>query len=147
ALGKGVFICHDNEEAEQALEQIMQKRIFSSAGDKVIIEEFLQGQEISVHAFSDGISYKLLPSSQDHKAAYDGDTGPNTGGMGSIAPVPWVTGSLMNSVDADIVNPVLIGLNGRATPFIGCLYPGLMITESGPKVLEFNARFGDPETQ
>ncbi len=147
ALGKGVFICHSGEEAEQALEQIMIKRIFGDAGDKVIIEEFLQGQEISIHAFSDGASSLLLPPAQDHKHAFDGDNGPNTGGMGSVVPVPWVDEKLLNTIDFDIVKPLVSALAAQGAPFVGCLFPGLMITAEGPKVLECNARFGDPETQ
>lgn len=147
ALGKGVFICQSGEEVEAALEQIMVNKIFGDAGDKVIVEEFLDGPELSIHAFSDGSSAKLFPPAQDHKRAFTGDSGPNTGGMGTVAPVPWVTESLIDMADFDIVAPSLAGLQALGAPFVGCLFPGLKITPDGPKVLEFNARFGDPEAQ
>ncbi|HEX5796839.1 MAG TPA: phosphoribosylamine--glycine ligase [Candidatus Saccharimonadales bacterium] len=147
ALGKGVIICEDFEDAEEAIELIMVKKAFSSAGDTVIIEDFLKGSEVSFHVLSDGKSYAVFPPSQDHKQVFDGDTGPNTGGMGAFAPVAWVSDKLKNQVDNQIIDPVLENLRHKNSEFIGCLYPGLMITKSGPKVLEYNARFGDPETQ
>jgi phosphoribosylamine--glycine ligase len=146
ALGKGAYVCRGLVEAEQALDEIMLKRLHGSAGDEVIIEKFVGGQEVSIHAFCDGKSFKLFPSAQDHKPIFDGDKGPNTGGMGTIAPVPWFNGSKV--VSERIVGPILDGLRGEGAPFVGLLYPGLKISEeNGMMVLEFNARFGDPETQ
>lgn len=147
ALGKGVFICHSSNEAGQALKSIMVDGSFGQAGSRVIIEEFLQGQEVSIHAFCDGRSAKLFPAAQDHKAAYDGDQGPNTGGMGTYAPVPWVNHEMIAGIQRLIVDPILKAMAEDGNPFIGCLYPGLIYTQDGFKVLEFNARFGDPETQ
>ncbi|MDR3642185.1 MAG: phosphoribosylamine--glycine ligase [Candidatus Doudnabacteria bacterium] len=163
ALGKGVMVCKTLDEAEKFLEDVMINKIFGNAGDQVVIEEFLQGQEFSIHAFSDGNHFQLLPSSQDHKAAHDGNTGPNTGGMGTIAPVPWMDDLLMGQVSSAIVKPALDGLKKIGSPFVGLLYPGLMAITAdksanyamdagnqfmgSPKVIEFNSRFGDPETQ
>jgi len=147
ALGKGVTICKTMEEAENTLRDLMVEKIHGEAGAEVIIEEFLQGNEFSTHAFSDGNTFKLLPTSQDHKTINDGDKGPNTGGMGTIAPLPWVTKEIMDEVSSKIVWPALDNLKSSGCPFIGLLYPGLMLTKDGPKVIEFNARFGDPETQ
>ena len=147
ALGKGVYPCKTLPEAKEALVEIMLKRIHKDAGNEVIVEEFLEGQEISIHAFCDGKTSILLPTAQDHKPIYDGDKGKNTGGMGTIAPVPWVTPEMLREIEQQIVKPTLEALAERGTPFAGCLYPGLKITPTGPKVLEFNARFGDPETQ
>lgn len=147
ALGKGVVICHTQEEAFSALEQCMSAKVFGAAGEEVVIEEFLEGQEFSVHALCDGTEALLFPASQDHKAIYDGDQGPNTGGMGSVAPLPWVSPELMSYIKNQIVLPALRFLAKQGSPFSGLLYPGLMMTKMGPKVLEFNARFGDPETQ
>jgi phosphoribosylamine--glycine ligase len=147
ALGKGVSVCKTPKEAKRFLQDVMVNKIFGDSGSQVVIEEFLQGQEFSIHAFSDGETFKLLPSSQDHKPIFDGGLGPNTGGMGTIAPVPWVSDDLMANVSSEIVKPALAGLENVACRFIGCLYPGLMMTKDGPKVIEFNARFGDPETQ
>ncbi len=147
ALGKGVIIAQDQEEAESALSDIMIKKVFGTAGDEVVIEEMLYGQEISIHAFCDGRDFVLFPSSQDHKPVFDKDRGPNTGGMGTIAPVPWVKESLMKSVANTIVAPTLKALEKRGRKYVGVLYPGLMITPQGPKVIEINSRFGDPETE
>jgi len=147
AAGKGVVIARDQTEAEAALSSMMEERIFGDSGAEVLIEEFMEGREISIHAFCDGETAILFPSSQDHKRIYDNDEGPNTGGMGTIAPVPWVTEELMAEVKEKIVLPALRGLQKRGRPFVGLLYPGLMITKDGPKVVEFNARFGDPEAQ
>lgn len=130
-----------------AVDNILKKKIFGQAGDKIIIEEYLEGPEISIHAFSDGKSFVLFPPAQDHKRAYDNDEGPNTGGMGTIAPVPWVTERLMREIGDRIVKPAFRGLSKRGRKFIGVLFPGIIITADGPKVLEYNARFGDPETQ
>jgi phosphoribosylamine--glycine ligase len=147
ALGKGVVICANTAEAETALTSIMQEKEFGTAGNQVVIESFLEGQEVSFHALSDGERYVLFPPSQDHKQIFDGDKGPNTGGMGVIAPVPWVTTEQIDTVKHEVVQPILTGLAQASTPFKGCLYPGAIMTSEGPKVLEYNARFGDPETQ
>ncbi len=147
ALGKGVAVCQNLEEAKKFLEDIMVKKIFGASGSTVIIEEFLEGMEFSAHAFCDGKTFQLLPASQDHKAVFDGDKGPNTGGMGTVAPLPWVNQDIMNEVAQRIVKPALDGMQKMDMPFEGLLYPGLMMTKDGPKVIEFNSRFGDPETQ
>ncbi len=147
ALGKGAIVCKTMEEGRAALKSIMIDRTFGNAGNEVVIEEFLEGQEISIHAFSDGISRAVMPTAQDHKPVGEGDMGPNTGGMGTIAPVPWVTDELQNQIARTILDPTLRAMKKKGCTFSGCLYPGLKITPEGPKVLEFNARFGDPETQ
>ncbi len=147
ALGKGVAVCKTLDEAKKFLEDVMVKKIFGDSGNQVVIEEFLEGQEFSIHAFSDGKTFKLLPPSQDHKPVNNNGLGPNTGGMGTIAPVPWVTKEVMEKVSSDIVKPALEGLKNNGSPFVGLLYPGLIMTKEGPKVIEFNCRFGDPETQ
>jgi len=147
ALGKGVIICRSSEEARSALSSVMVERIFGASGDRVIIEEFWEGQEVSVHAFCDGERAALFPASQDHKQAFDGDLGPNTGGMGSYSPVGWVTPEMMTEIETAVVIPALKALSKLGAPFQGCLFPGLIRTPQGFKVLEFNARFGDPETQ
>lgn len=147
ALGKGVVICRSKEEAQRSLRAMMVETSFGQAGRRVIVEEFLSGPEVSIHAFSDGRSASLFPAAQDHKAAYDGDQGPNTGGMGTYAPVPWVDQSILDDIKRRIVDPILQALAEDGNPFVGCLYPGLVHTSKGFKVLEFNARFGDPETQ
>lgn len=154
ALGKGVTVCQTLEQAETALRDAMVNKIFGEAGTEVVIEEFLQGREFSAHAFCDGKTFQLLPPSQDHKRAYDGDKGPNTGGMGTIAPVPWVSQKMMEEVSSTIVKPALEGLKNLGSPFVGLLYPGLMnvaarrgVPSTEIKIIEFNARFGDPETQ
>lgn len=125
----------------------MLDKIFGSAGDTVVIEEFLTGKEISIHVFSDGENIAMFPSSQDHKRIFDRDNGPNTGGMGTIAPVPGISQKTLDTIEQTIVLPVLKELKNTGRIFKGVLYPGIMLTENGPKVLEFNARFGDPETQ
>ncbi len=147
ALGKGVYVCATPLEAQQALREIMLDGVHKEAGNEVVIEEYLAGREISVHAFCDGKHAVLFPSAQDHKRAYDGDNGPNTGGMGTIAPVPWVTPALLEEAKAHVVEPTLKALAEEECAFSGLLYPGLMIAPDGIKTLEFNARFGDPETQ
>lgn len=147
ALGKGVFITKNYEEAIRIVKDILENKLFGKAGNEIIIEEYLEGLEISIHAFSDGKSFVLFPSAQDHKRIYDNDRGPNTGGMGTIAPVPWVMDRLMKEIENKIVKPTLDGLSKRGRKFMGVLYPGIIVTVDGPKVLEFNARFGDPETQ
>ena len=147
ALGKGVAVCQNIAEAEKFLKEVMVEKIFGQAGQQVVIEEYLEGPEISIHAFCDGEQFHLLPSAQDHKPVFDNDTGPNTGGMGTIAPVPWVNQELLNETAQRVIIPCLKDLKKLNSPFIGLLYPGLKITPNGLKVLEFNARFGDPETQ
>lgn len=147
ALGKGVMICHDMAEAESAVRTIMVDNAFGEAGNQVVIEEYLEGQEVSVHALSDGDNAIIFPPTQDHKQIYDGDQGPNTGGMGVIGPVSWVNLQDLDFIATKVFQPALKGLSQNGEPFVGCLYPGLMMTQEGPKVLEYNARFGDPETQ
>jgi phosphoribosylamine--glycine ligase len=147
ALGKGVYVCQTVGEAETALAEIMIKHAHKGAGDEVVIEDFLPGQEVSIHAFCDGKTAILFPTAQDHKPALDSDKGGNTGGMGTIAPLPWVTDETMHLVKRQIVKPTLEALDRCGRPFTGCLYPGLKMTPEGPMVLEFNARLGDPETQ
>ncbi len=145
ASGKGVYICHTLAQAEQALALLMVEDIQKGASGEIIVEGFLEGKEVSLHALCDGNTAVLWPSSQDHKQAWSG--GPMTGGMGVIAPVPWVTAEMMAEVEGQVVHPVLAALAQNRTPFTGALYPGLMWTSQGWKVLEYNARLGDPETQ
>ena len=147
ALGKGVIIAKDLKEAEETLENILVKKIFGEAGKEVVIEEFLNGPEISTHIFTDGKNYSIFPSSQDHKRIGENDTGLNTGGMGTIAPLPFVSEKIMKDIENDIIVPTLIGMSEENNPFEGLLYPGLMLTKDGPKIIEYNSRFGDPETQ
>jgi phosphoribosylamine--glycine ligase len=147
AAGKGVVIANDVDEADRAIDSMLLDHRFGEAGSRVVVEEFLRGEEVSVHAICAGEQALLLPSSQDHKRAYDNDRGPNTGGMGAIAPVPWVDAAALQRVEREIIRPVLAGMAADGTPFTGTLYAGIMWTQSGPKVLEFNTRFGDPETQ
>jgi phosphoribosylamine--glycine ligase len=148
AAGKGVFITKTQKEASSALSKIMKDKILGKSGAKVVIEEYLEGTEISVHAFCDGtLNPRLFPASQDHKRIYDNDKGPNTGGMGTISPVPGVTRSHMQKIKEQIIIPTLKVLKKQGHPFCGILFPGIMLTKNGPKVIEFNARFGDPETQ
>lgn len=147
ALGKGAIVCATLEEAHAAIKSIMVDRAFGDAGNEIVIEEFLEGQEISIEVFSDGKTWKMMPTAQDHKQIGEGDTGPNTGGIGTIAPVPWVTPDMLKTISDTIVEPALRGMAKRGRPFTGCFYPGLKMTPHGPKVLEFNARFGDPEPQ
>jgi phosphoribosylamine---glycine ligase len=147
ALGKGVFVCKTLQEAEAALEDLMHKKTLGEAGNEVVIEEYLEGQEISIHVLCDGIDFKMFPAAQDHKRALDGDKGKNTGGMGTIAPVPWVTEAMMQDIERRVVKPALEALAFKSGLFTGILFPGIIMTVDGPKVLEFNARFGDPETQ
>lgn len=147
ALGKGVVICHNNAEAIDTLKSIMQDNVFGDAGNKVIIEQFLEGAEISTHAFCDGKTYKMFPSSQDHKPIGEGDTGLNTGGMGTIAPVPWVSMVNIEELGKQLVEPILKELKAHGDEYSGLLYPGLMLSGNNYNVIEYNARFGDPETQ
>ncbi len=147
AAGKGVFVCHQPEETVKALRLIFEDRIFGDSGNRVLVEEFMEGEEISVFAVSDGKDYVILPPAQDHKRIGDGDTGDNTGGMGAYAPAPQVDKELMLHIENEIIRPMIRGMAADSVPFTGCLYCGLMLTESGPRVVEFNCRFGDPETQ
>jgi len=147
AAGKGVLLCPDTEQALAALNRIMKDREFGSAGDQVVIEELLTGEEASFLVFTDGKTIVSLPTSQDHKAVYDGDEGPNTGGMGAYSPAPVVTPKLHEEIMDRIMRPTVEGLAAEGYPYQGVLYAGLMIGEAGPQVLEFNARFGDPECQ
>ncbi|MFC1739793.1 phosphoribosylamine--glycine ligase [Planctomycetota bacterium] len=147
AAGKGVFICDEPADGILAAEKIMCDKIFGSAGDKIIVEDKLLGEEASILAFVDGRNIYVMESSQDHKPIGDGDTGPNTGGMGAYSPAPVVTDAMMEQITSDILVPVVDGMNRAGTPYKGVLYAGLMVTAGGPRVLEFNVRFGDPETQ
>jgi phosphoribosylamine--glycine ligase len=147
ALGKGVYICGTPEEAESALEEIMVAKVHKDAGSEVVIEDYLDGPEVSVHALSDGFTSLLFPPSQDHKRSLDNDEGKNTGGMGTIVPVPFLSAEGMTTVEKKIVHPTLEAMKKGGSLFAGLLYPGLKLTVDGPKVLEFNARFGDPECQ
>ena len=147
AKGKGVFVCDDPADGILAAEKIMCDEIFGAAGNKIIVEDKLLGEEASILAFVDGRNIYVMESSQDHKAIGDGDTGPNTGGMGAYSPAPIVTDELISHITHEILVPVVDGMNRNGTPYKGVLYAGVMITGGGPRVLEFNVRFGDPETQ
>ncbi len=147
ALGKGVVIAHTKEELERAIRAMMVDKLFGSSGDRVVIEEFLTGIEVSVLTFTDGVSLVPLPSSMDHKRIFDGDQGPNTGGMGAIAPNPYYTEELQKLCMETIFLPTMRAMNKEGRTFKGCLYFGLMLSPDGPKVIEYNARFGDPELQ
>jgi phosphoribosylamine--glycine ligase len=147
AAGKGVLICEDKENAEEAVKEIMINKAFGEAGKKIVIEEFLEGEEASIFAFCDGKNFVSTIASQDHKRALEGDQGLNTGGMGAYAPTPVITDELKRFVDENIFAPTLKGLAEEGAPYTGVLYVGLMIADGTPKVLEFNCRFGDPETQ
>ena len=147
ALGKGVIIANTREEAEEAIRSMMEDRKFGASGDQIVIEEFLTGPEVSVLAFTDSHVVKPMVSSMDHKRAFDGDKGLNTGGMGTIAPNPCYTKEVADRCMQEIFLPTIEAMNAEGRPFKGCLYFGLMITENGPKVIEYNCRFGDPETQ
>jgi phosphoribosylamine---glycine ligase len=147
ALGKGVIVCRSHDQASAAVRAIMADGAFGSAGAHVVVEDFLQGEELSLHALSDGHDYRLFPGGRDHKPIGDGDTGPNTGGMGTVVSTSWRPSSELAGLAARVVEPALAALASQGTPFRGLLYPGLMLTSDGPQVLEFNARFGDPETQ
>ncbi|WP_054955678.1 phosphoribosylamine--glycine ligase [Paenibacillus dakarensis] len=148
AAGKGVTVARTMEEAEQALRDIMQSKIFGEAGSRVVIEEFLEGQEMSILAFVDGETVKPMSAAQDHKPAYDGDLGPNTGGMGTYSPLPHIPDAIIEEAIETIIKPTAKAMVSEGRPFRGVLFAGLMITPDGkPKTIEFNARFGDPETQ
>lgn len=147
AQGKGVFVCQTMEEADVALKKILIDRCFDDAGNKVIIEECLEGEEASYLAFTDGTSLLPMASSQDHKRIYDGDKGPNTGGMGAYSPAPVITSKIQDEIEERILRPTIEGLLAEDRRFVGVIYLGLMITKDGPMVMEYNVRFGDPETQ
>lgn len=147
ALGKGVLICEDKEQARAAVEDIIDHRRFGDSGARVVVEEFLTGPEVSVLSFCDGETLVPMVSSMDHKRALDGDEGPNTGGMGAVAPNPCYTPEIARQCMQDIFLPTVRAMQAEGCPFKGCLYFGLMLTPDGPKVIEYNCRFGDPETQ
>ncbi len=147
ALGKGVIIAMTREEAKDAVRSMMEDKVFGASGDHIVIEEFLEGPEVSVLAFTDGETVCPMVSSMDHKRAGDGDTGLNTGGMGTVAPNPYYTEAVAERCMKEIFLPTVNAMNAEGRTFKGCLYFGLMITKDGPKVIEYNCRFGDPETQ
>ncbi|MBO4792842.1 MAG: phosphoribosylamine--glycine ligase [Clostridia bacterium] len=147
ALGKGVTIAGTREEAFAAVRAVMEDKVFGKSGDRIVIEEYLEGPEVSVLAFTDGECIKPMVSSMDHKRAFDGDRGPNTGGMGTVAPNPFYTEEIAQRCMREIFLPTVAAMKAEGRTFRGCLYFGLMITSDGPKVIEYNCRFGDPETQ
>lgn len=147
AAGKGVVICTTHEQAIQTLNEMFNRRAFGAAGESVVLEEFLEGEEASVFAVCDGTDFITLAPAQDHKRIFDGDRGKNTGGMGAYAPAPIVAGEILRDIEERIIAPTLRGMNEKHRMYRGCLYVGVMITASGPKVVEYNCRFGDPETQ
>jgi len=147
AAGKGVAVCDDKEQALEVLDMMFGQKVFGEAGLNIVVEEFLVGEEASVFAISDGKDFIVLSPAQDHKRILDGDKGKNTGGMGAYAPAPIVTEDILNKVKRDIIRPTLLGMAKEGRPYRGCLYVGLMMTETGPKVIEYNCRLGDPETQ
>ena len=147
AAGKGVTVCESKEQALEVVRSMMETKTFGEAGLNIVIEEFLVGEEASVFAVTDGKDFVVLPSAQDHKRILDNDQGKNTGGMGAYAPAPVIGDELLENIKGNIVRPTLAGMANEGMPYRGCLYAGLMITETGPKVVEFNCRFGDPEAQ
>ncbi|MCS7063934.1 MAG: phosphoribosylamine--glycine ligase [Methylacidiphilales bacterium] len=147
AAGKGVFLPKDNQESDSILDALFNQRILGSAADKVLIEKRIEGREISIIALTDGTTLRYLPPAQDYKRLYDHHLGPNTGGMGAYAPAPWLTPSILETIHHTIFTPLLQTLQHRSISYRGILYAGLMITDQGPQVLEFNVRLGDPETQ
>ncbi len=147
AAGKGVAICETKEQALEALDAMVEQKAFGDAGTNFLIEEFLEGEEASIFVLTDGTHYLLLPPAQDHKRILDNDQGKNTGGMGAYAPAPCVTPGLLEEIERTIIRPTLAGMVREGRPYKGCLYVGLMLTETGPKVVEYNCRFGDPEAQ
>jgi len=147
AAGKGVVVAMTEQEALDAVDAIMENNSFGDAGERVVIEEFMEGEEASLLAFTDGTVIRPMISAQDHKRAFDGDKGPNTGGMGTYAPAPVMTPELTERAVEEILKPTISAMEKEGRAYRGCLYLGLMITADGPKVVEFNARFGDPETQ
>ena len=147
ALGKGVVIAATFAEAEEAIDEMMNQHRFGKAGETIVIEEFLTGREFSLLAFCDGQTLQIMPPVEDHKQVFDGDLGPNTGGMGTVSPLPYLSWDEAEEIRETILQPVLDGMRMEGTPFQGALFTGFMLTQEGPKILEFNARFGDPETQ
>ena len=147
ALGKGVLICRNQTEAEKAVDEIMVSKAFGAAGANVVIQEFLEGIEVSLHALCDGATAKIFPTSQDHKRALDQDEGLNTGGMGTYSPTPFLNDTQLAETARRVLEPFMRGCVAEGIDYRGLLYPGVMLTKTGPKILEFNARFGDPETQ
>ena len=147
ALGKGVLVCGNVTEAHRAIDEILVGKAFGAAGARIVIQEFLEGMEISLHSLCDGRTAKLFPTAQDHKRALDGDLGLNTGGMGTYSPAPFLTDAQLAETGRLILDPWLKGCAAEGIDFRGILYPGVMLTANGPKVIEFNARFGDPEAQ
>jgi phosphoribosylamine--glycine ligase len=144
ALGKGVLICTNQAEAEKAVDEIMVGKAFGAAGANVVIQEYLEGIEVSLHALCDGKTAKIFPTSQDHKRALDGDLGLNTGGMGTYSPTPFLNDAQLADVAKKVLEPFMRGCVAEGIDYRGLLYPGVMLTKAGPKILEFNARFGDP---
>ena len=147
AAGKGVAICESKNEAEVYINQCFNESLFGDSGETLVIEEFLEGEETSIFAITDGDDFILLPASQDHKRRFDGDKGPNTGGMGAYAPAPLVTEEILNRISQKVIIPTLDAMKSEGRKYNGCLYAGLMINDGEPSVVEFNCRFGDPETQ
>ena len=147
ALGKGVLICNTLEEAKAGVREIMEDKKFGTAGNTMVIEEFMTGREVSVLSYVDGKTIKIMSSAQDHKRAMDGDKGLNTGGMGTIAPNPYYTEAVAQECMDKIFVPTMEAMKSEGRTFKGCIFFGLMITPNGPKVIEYNCRFGDPETQ
>ncbi len=147
AAGKGVIICESSEDAVAAIRKLMLDKAFGAAGRTLVIEDFLEGEEASIIALTDGETLYVMESSQDHKRAFDGDKGPNTGGMGAYSPAPVVTADIQHRIEREVLVPVIHAMKREGRPFRGVLYAGLMLTKKGPKVLEFNVRFGDPECQ
>ncbi len=147
AAGKGAIVCMSDEEARLTLDAVLLKNSFGAAGDELIAEAFMDGEEASVFVLTDGITHRTLIPAQDHKRIGDGDTGPNTGGMGAYAPAPIMSDALMRRVETEIVEPTLEGMRQEGHPYRGVLYVGVMITATGPKVVEYNCRLGDPEAQ
>jgi amidophosphoribosyltransferase len=147
AAGKGVTVPRTTAEAEQAVKDALSHGKFGAAGEEIVIESCLEGRECSIFALCDGKNFVVLPAAQDHKRAFDGDNGPNTGGMGAFAPTPVVTPEVLEVIERTILQPTVAGMASEGRPFVGCLFAGIMMTQTGPKVLEFNVRFGDPETQ
>lgn len=147
AAGKGVMICETKDSALDILDALFTKKVLGIAGDKIVIEEFMTGEELSILTITDGNDFVILPPAQDYKRILDGDLGKNTGGMGAYAPTPFADESILDEIKRTIIEPTIYGMKKEGRPFKGCLYFGLMITETGPRVVEYNCRFGDPETQ
>ncbi len=147
ALGKGVTVCDDVDQAVAAIDAAMREGVFGASGSRVVIEERLYGREVSAHAFSDGVTVRHMPFSCDHKRIFDGNVGPNTGGMGVYSPPAWLTPDTAEAIRTQVSEPAIAAMAEMGRPFAGVLYPGVMVTEAGPRVFEINARFGDPEAQ